>query len=169
MKIYTSYFYAVRFLSPNQIPLSTAVWDPKWFHDGMGQGHVFVDKRGVVNGLRAEKLHPGAGCAGLCRGLESCECGDPSKCAFLRAYREQLAAVDKAAFIASLSELGSRLKARLGFGGEPEFVLTVHEPPYKECSERGALQEAFGCGELDFGRKPRTGRRIIKTQGGKTA
>ena len=130
---------------------------------------MFVDKRGVVNGLRAEKLHPGAKCAGLCRGLESCACGDPSKCAFLRIYREQLAAVDKTAFLASLSELGSRLKTRLGFSDEPEFILMVHEPPYKECSERGALQEIFGCGELDFGRKLCTGRRIIKTQGGKTA
>ena len=71
--------------------------------------------------------------------------------------------MEKAAFIESLSELGSRLKTRLGFGGEPEFVLMVHVPPYKECSDRGALQEAFGCGELDFGRNLRTGRRILKT------
>lgn len=163
MKLYTSYFYTVRFLSPNQIPLSTAVWDPKWFHGGRGQNHVFVDKRGVVNGLRAEKLHPGAGCEGLCRGIESCTCGDPSKCEFLRTYKEQLAAVDKTAFLASLSELGSRLKAELSFDGEPEFVLMVHEPPYKECSERRALQEAFSCGELDFGRKLRVDRHIIKT------
>lgn len=150
MKVWTSYFYAVRFLSPNQIPLSTAVWDPKWFHAGRGQGHVFVDKRGVVNGLRAESLHPGPECEGLCRGPESCACGDPKVCGFLRAYREQLARLDVTAFLASLEELGSRLKARLRFAGEPEFVLLVHEPPYKACSERGALQERFGCGELDF-------------------
>ena len=31
MKIYISYFYAVRFFKPYQIPMSTAVWDPKWW------------------------------------------------------------------------------------------------------------------------------------------
>lgn len=28
MKIYTSYFYMIRFMKPNMIPLSTAKWDP---------------------------------------------------------------------------------------------------------------------------------------------
>lgn len=155
MRLCTSYFYAVRFLSPNQVPLSTAVWDPKWFHAFRGQGHVFVDRRGVVNGLRAESLHPGPECAGLCRGPESCGNGDPAGCEFLRLYREQLARIDVPAFLDSLSRLGGRLKARLGFEGEPEFVLLVHEPPYRACSERGALQERFGCGELDFRAKTR--------------
>lgn len=29
MKIKISYFYMIRFFKPNQIPISTAVWDPK--------------------------------------------------------------------------------------------------------------------------------------------
>lgn len=32
MKFYISYFYAVRFMKPNTVALSTAMWDPKWFH-----------------------------------------------------------------------------------------------------------------------------------------
>ena len=36
MKIYTSYFYQIRFFKPNMIPLSTAKYDPSWFHKGLG-------------------------------------------------------------------------------------------------------------------------------------
>lgn len=32
MKILISYFYQIRFFKPNMIPLSTAAFDPKWFH-----------------------------------------------------------------------------------------------------------------------------------------
>ena len=54
MKFYTSYFYQVRFFTPNMIPISTAKWDPKWFHDFQDNKYVFLDKRGVCNGLRAD-------------------------------------------------------------------------------------------------------------------
>lgn len=36
MKIYTSYFYMVRFMKPYMIPLSTAKFDPAWFHKELG-------------------------------------------------------------------------------------------------------------------------------------
>ena len=32
MKFYVSYFYAVRFMKPNTVALSTAKSDPQWFH-----------------------------------------------------------------------------------------------------------------------------------------
>jgi hypothetical protein len=86
MKVWTSYFYAVRFMKPWHIPVSTAVSDPAWFHDFKGKQHVFVDKRGVLNGLRSEKLKPGNACEGLCRGRP---CNDvPETCGFLEAYRK---------------------------------------------------------------------------------
>ena len=87
MKIYTSYFYKIRFFKPWQIPISTAVWDPKWFNDFKGQGYRFLDKRNVINGLRCESLHPDKTCQDLCRGLETCDCKDPSKCEFLKRYK----------------------------------------------------------------------------------
>ena len=59
MEIYTSYFYQVRFMKPYHIPLSTAVWDPKWFHANRGQDYHFKDKNGVYNGLRAPVFAPG--------------------------------------------------------------------------------------------------------------
>lgn len=33
MKFYTSYFYKLRFFTPNMLPFSTAKWDPKWYHN----------------------------------------------------------------------------------------------------------------------------------------
>ena len=90
MKIYISYFYQLRFFPRNAIPLSTAVYDPAWFHDGTrDQKHKFKDKRGVINGLRAEPFMPGAACEGLCHGPEYCdlklndaETFSPIKCSF---------------------------------------------------------------------------------------
>lgn len=53
MKFYISYFYQIRFFKPNMIPISTAKWDPKWYSQN---GKPYIDKRGVVNGLRAPVL-----------------------------------------------------------------------------------------------------------------
>lgn len=35
MKILTSYFYQIRNFKPYQIPLSTAISDPAWYHPKM--------------------------------------------------------------------------------------------------------------------------------------
>ena len=43
----TSYFYQIRNFKPNMIPLSTALWDPKWFHKNKGHSFQFKDKNGV--------------------------------------------------------------------------------------------------------------------------
>lgn len=87
MKLYTSYFYQIRFFAPNIVPVSTAVWDPKWYHNFAGQDNVFLDKRGVVNGLRAPALAPGSQLEGSCAGKDGTAVGcthNPSTCAFLR-------------------------------------------------------------------------------------
>ena len=80
MHLYTSYFYKIRFFKPWQVPISTAIADPKWFHAFKSQDYKFLDKNHVINGLRCESLHPDHTCQDLCRGLETCKCKDPSKC-----------------------------------------------------------------------------------------
>ena len=65
MKVATSYFYQIRFFKPNMIPVSTAMWDPKWFHNFKNQYHVFKDRNGVYNGLRYPALSPKGECEGL--------------------------------------------------------------------------------------------------------
>lgn len=140
MKIYTSYFYQIRFFTPNMIPVSTAVWDPKWFHDNQGPEHVFIDKRGVINGVRAPALHPGEALEGSCAGPKNCT-DDPLHCSFLQGYVEQLNKLDCDDYVHRLENLGNKLKRGARFEGEPVIVLIVYEAPNNMCSERGALQK----------------------------
>ena len=44
MKFALGYFYQVRFFTPNMIPVSTALGDPKWYHQNKGQQFTFLDK-----------------------------------------------------------------------------------------------------------------------------
>lgn len=143
MNIYTSYFYQVRFMQPFDIPLSTAVWDPKWYHDFKGHEHIFVDKRGVINGVRFAMFAPGASCDGLCCGIDDCRHGNPEDCLFLKAYREQLDRVDYTGVMLILSSLGKELQEHYSFEHEPNFIFLVHEAPNNPCSERRVIQEWF--------------------------
>ena len=52
MEIRTSYFYQIRNFKKNMLPVSTAIYDPKWYHHNLGYNNIFEDKRGILNGLR---------------------------------------------------------------------------------------------------------------------
>lgn len=132
--IYTSYFYQVRFLPSNFLPLSTAKWDPKWYHDFKGEGNVYVDKRGIVNGLRLSQLTPGKECENLCKGSESCS-NSPNSCRFLEVYREQVNKLDMEQFLSLLTDL-TELHRDLTHLNETNIVLLFHEVPTNPCSER---------------------------------
>lgn len=142
MTIYTSYFYQVRFFPPNLIPISTAVWDPKWFHDNHNtkdQSYQFHDKRGVLNGLRAPMFAPGENLAGYCGPA----CGmEPNSCDFLLGYRAQLNKLDFHSIMGRFNALHDQICLREGFS-DCDFALLVHEAPTKLCSERVPLQQWF--------------------------
>ena len=140
MKISISYFYKVRFFKHNMIPFSTAIWPPSWFGRN---GNQHKDKNGVWNGISVKPLVPGSGCNGLCRGPEFCSPPQPSRCAFLKKYREQLDARDFNKVYARLEEIASQVKQDEGFEEEPEIILLVFEAPQNPCSERHVLQEWF--------------------------
>lgn len=141
MEIYTSYFYQVRFMKPYMIPLSTAIWGPKWFK----QGNPWKDKNGVWNGLRAEVFAPGPLCEGLCRGPETCETRSPQSCLFLNTYRYQLDQLDFNDVIARCERMGNYVKSLENFSEEPVIMLLVHEAPQNPCSERRVIQEWFAA------------------------
>lgn len=145
MKIFVSYFYQVRFFKPYQIPVSTALYDPKWFNAFKGQGYRFIDKNGVINGIRAEMLKPGKSCEGLCHG-KPCE-QLPCFCDFLSEYEKQLFSLDKAELIDKFLSLAKKVQYILKFKEEPEIILLVHEAPDNECSERCILLKYFECTE----------------------
>lgn len=143
MYIMTSYFYQIRFFTPNMIPLSTAVWDPKWYHQNRDQKWQWKDKNGVWNGLRAEEFAPGPLCEGLCRGPECCETGSPQHCQFLRQYRKQLDSLDFKDIIKRIYDLGKKVQDVEKFENEPVIVFIVHEATSNPCSERRVIQEWF--------------------------
>jgi len=108
MKFYTSYFYAVRHMKPWHIPLSTAIWDPKWFHAFKHQDYTFIDKNGVINGLRAEMLSPSPALEGLCAGAPCSR--KPDSCDFLRKYFEQLSKINFKDFLSRCERLGKQVQ-----------------------------------------------------------
>lgn len=144
-KIYISYFYMIRFFKPNMIPLSTALWDPKWYHMFKDKDTVFFDKRGVINGYRIECLHPR---------LDNDHCtecqrtGDPNTCEFIKKYREQIFAIPFDKLTSYIDANMKQLSESLFNGIEAIPVLIVHEAPDNNCSERIVLREYFehnGC------------------------
>lgn len=143
MKIMTSYFYQIRFMKPNYIPLSTAKWDPKWFYKNQHQGYQWKDKNGVWNGLRAEPFVPGAECDGLCHGRETCNAYGPQTCSFLKAYRRQLDKLDFNEILTRFQHIGTAIQKAEGFTEEPIYVLIVHEAYDNPCSERWVIQDWF--------------------------
>ena len=142
LKIFTSYFYQVRFFQKNDIPLSTAMWDPKWYHKFKKSDYQFVDKRGVINGLRADPFVPCANCEGLCYGPNACTAA-PQFCGFLREYRRQLDRLDMDDILARMEVLAKRVQQINGYIGEPHICLLFHEAPNNPCSERIPVQHWF--------------------------
>ena len=154
MEVMTSYFYQIRFFKPYMIPLSTAVWDPKWFHQNKGHYFQFKDKNGVWNGLRADPFVPGSTCQNLCRGPEVCNTKDPRTCPFLQKYREQLDQLDISNILHRISSIGQQVKDIEQFDEDPIVVFIVHEAYNNPCSERWAIQDYFKahnikCTEFD--------------------
>lgn len=125
------------------IPLSTAIFDPKWFHQNKGNTFQWKDKNGVWNGLRAEPFAPGVACEGLCRGKDNCNAYGPQTCAFLKAYRKQLDNLDFNEILNRFQRLGERIKQVEGFEEEPILVLIFHEAYDNPCSERWPVQDWF--------------------------
>lgn len=145
MKFKISYFYHVRNFKPHQVPISTAKYDPKWFHNNKGEGHVWVDKNGVINGLRKKELAPNDNCTGLCIGPKVCM-AEPSNCLFLNCYYDQLHGNDFNKLINELEDMVkfySKRNPRYNGEQELECILLVYETPDNPCSERGHLVKWF--------------------------
>ena len=149
MKIYTSYFYQVRHFKPYMLPISTAKWDPKWYHENVNQSHVFWDKHMVLNGLRFEPFAPDDSCSDLCKGPKDCKFAQDryksrTSCKFLRAYSKQL---DKLKYKAVMGWFEEAVKMFRKYNQDPHIepiiVLLFHEAPDNPCSERTVVQKWF--------------------------
>lgn len=150
MKIRTSYFYQVRNFKPYMIPVSTALGDPKWYHDFGNNYVLFKDKRNILNGIRFLYIMAQKNCGG-------CPCNEknPAECEFLRRYKEELNKLDFEQIMQSLTWLAESYQQMEDFKEEPIVVLLVHESYKNPCSERNTLINYFNehgveCSELKY-------------------
>lgn len=148
MKIATSYFAQIRNFTRNMVPISTACYDPKWFHNDCGRHFKFYDKRGIINGLRCNNLAPGERCNHLCKGVKNCDTGDPDTCEFLQKYWEQLDEIDCAAFERYCNTILDTYSEDTHIPKDDLIlVFLVFEKFDQPCSERKSLQRFFKkCG-----------------------
>lgn len=156
MKIRTSYFYQIRNFKKNYIPISTCLFDPKWYHDFTNDySYIFKDKRGILNGLRIESIIEQG--RQLNHGPEICPCEnkDYNTCSFLCNYRKNLENINFNKMIADMQKLANDYQKEEKIEEEIILVLIVYEVPNNPCSERKPLQDFFTshgweCKELDY-------------------
>lgn len=135
-EIYISYFYQIRFFPKNYVPLSTAVFDPKWFHPHNDKNGIFIHKSGVVYGVRFKNFSP----------LDiDCDCQkncplNPETCRFLKQYREHLNTLN---FDEQVKQIYDLAKMYNPTKQKAIPVLIVYETPNNPCSERVPLKEWF--------------------------
>ena len=129
-----SYFPMVRYFKANQIGISTAVWDPKYWTYGL-------NRNSSVTGISEKVLSPTLVEQYCCK-----ECTykkDLPNCPFLTAYRNYLDTVDFNYLMTEFKRIAEDVKKINNYVGEPEIILLVYETPDNPCSERAALVGYF--------------------------
>ena len=140
MNLKISYFNNIRNFNKYDIPLSTAMWDPKWYTQ-------HIDKNEVINGLKCSPLvfsykeysQLKNECQRHCQQV-------PFYCEFMRKYREHLNKIDFVSLMMwfeSVIEKIAKLNNDLKNKDKYQIVLIVHEKPEIHCAERPILQEWF--------------------------
>ena len=119
------------------------MYDPKWFHDFKGKHYQFIDKRGVINGLRAEPFVPKMlEGNGECKGVKLCNYS-PDSCEFLSNYYRQLKALDFEEILMRFEKIGNTIRNDLSLKDEPIAALLVYEAYSNPCSERVVIHKWF--------------------------
>lgn len=155
MKLAISYFAQIRNFKKTMLPISTAISDPRWFHDDRDDSHIYVDKRGIVNGIRCLPIIECGNAAHNCHGPENCSEVAPA-CQFLKTYRENLYKnINYTQLINDFKDLENWYKKEYNINEEIIIVLIVYETPDNPCSERSVLIDYFNkhgmeCKELDY-------------------
>ena len=156
MKVRTSYFYQIRNFKRNMVPISTAIWDPAWFHNFTGDySHIFYDRRKILNGLRLEPIIEQGRHSNHGPDTCSCEHKEYNTCSFLNNYQKNLENIDFNKMYNDMLEFAENYKKEERIDEEIILVLIVYETPKNLCSERQSLINYFNnhgveCKELDY-------------------
>ena len=136
------------------IPVSTAITDPEWFRPPEGKEY-YIDKRGIICGLRYEPLivqkQATQECLGtdiLCNYVKEMKAGIICPC--MKEYFNLLnTLVDKERTLKAFEFCADKFHRPFD-DEEPIIVLIVYEAPNNPCSERYGLQKFFNCKELEY-------------------
>lgn len=115
MKLYISYFAKLRKLPSNILPLSTAVYKPKWY-DGLSIRELSPYKIKEVECIDCDHAHH-------------------ETCSFLKQYREYLETLDFDEVYHKLNTVSELTNM--------DLCLLVYEVTSNPCSERGPLVDWF--------------------------
>jgi len=147
---YISYFYNIRFMTPNILPISTAIWDPKWFHNNNGNKYIYRDKNGVINGVRLNILNFNDYDATIdCPkgGYKNCTQADKvPNCSFMSKYYDFLRNT------INFNEMIQHLEKNVhSFDITIDtIILLVYESKNCPCAERPVLRQWFSENGIDL-------------------
>ena len=122
------------------IPVSTCISDPAWFKPPK-EKEYYIDKRGIVCGLRYEPLIVQR------EGTHGCPCDAKDLapvCPTMLEYEQLLN------LLIYKEKTLKAFKYCLNKFNADTIVLIVYEAPNNPCSERYALQKFFNCKELEY-------------------
>ena len=151
MKYMISYFYQIRNFTPNMLPISTAMYPPKWF---VKEGTKYwVDNNNVVNGASIDEfIFPKHLFNEEIDDVDKCsnECGfypvseDPYKwCPFMKIYYNYLHSQNLIDILTRYEHFVEHMFNKILNIGVDTIVFIVHEPPERYCGERPVLKRYF--------------------------
>lgn len=158
IKFYISYFYKIRFMKPNMLPLSTATFDPGWYHQNGFKCVQWINNNGVLIGCRWDELsldHNIYYNELITKELD-CEsfnkqydCKEKFKkyqsCPFMNVYKKYLlqhGLKDFNEFVARIQGYVNFINKKYNLNVDT-VVLIVHEPSSVLCGERPVLRQIF--------------------------
>jgi len=150
MKVYISYFYQIRNFTPNMLPLSTAMYPPKWFNKN---NRYWMDARGVINGVSIDEfIFPKHLFDNVLDDNNKCgnDCGfypigeDWFKwCPFMKIYYNHLREQNLIDILNRYENVIKHTFNEILNLNIDTIVLIVHEPPDRYCGERPVLKRYF--------------------------
>lgn len=139
MEFYITYFYHIRNLSTDTLPISINSGEPSWYHNFQSRDTMFKDKRGVWNGGYIDEISSS--------NLESTDahetCTDCGRvklvgkdCPFAKSYRAKLDKLDFNKVYKKLLKVAEHFDCN-------KICFVVYEKPDVVCGERWVMKDWF--------------------------